>query len=430
MRFCYGKGVNRCRISAKTIAGALAEARASGQRVERWDSEVPGLHCLASPTGKVVWYVRYRADGGRRRQKLGEAGGTHTDAWARVEARKVLQAVDDGADPAGEAQRVAALPTVGGLLDWYLSTYVLTAGRNGSSISGQGLKNVKSIAKCHLYPRAALMKRKPAEVRPSDLQALRAELTSNNWRHARQILRVCFEHAIELGALPAGANPIDRTKFEPAKKKQRFLTPTERAMVETALGEARDTEAGFSGHLGPSTLRALELLLMSGMRRSDVCGLRWEWVDWKHEVAHLDKGKTGARDVPLTKTAMSYLRREQTRDGLTRTHGLVCPTATGNPIHPSNLTRAWIALRERLAVEHEHPPIRDVRLHDARHSWASDAVSGGVPLYVVGKVLGHSDVKTTARYAHLHDEAVKRGLAEADASIRKAVKTGKRELER
>jgi len=99
--------------------------------------------------------------------------------------------------------------------------------------------------------------------------------------------------------------------------------------------------------------------------------------------------------------------------------GLVCPDRNGRRLAANNVERAWRALRVAAGLDGaDGKPA--LRLHDLRHSWASDAVSAGVPLYVVGAVLGHRQPSTTARYAHLHDAAIRDGLAKAGAAIERA----------
>ena len=69
--------------------------------------------------------------------------------------------------------------------------------------------------------------------------------------------------------------------------------------------------------------------------------------------------------------------------------------------HLVNLKSPWQRIRKKAELE-------DVRLHDLRHSFASIAVSGGMPLAMIGKLLGHTQPSTTARYAHLATDPVKR----------------------
>ena len=79
--------------------------------------------------------------------------------------------------------------------------------------------------------------------------------------------------------------------------------------------------------------------------------------------------------------------------------------------------RVWSSIRKRAQLD-------GVRLHDLRHSFASDALNAGAPLAHVGAVLGHADQRTTARYAHVADEALRRSLAAAGDAIEAATREG------
>ena len=91
----------------------------------------------------------------------------------------------------------------------------------------------------------------------------------------------------------------------------------------------------------------------------------------------------------------------------------MCTNSHDTPLRGDNLTRAWRVVRKTAGLQ-------DVRLHDIRHSWASDSISAGVPLATVGVALGHKSTQTTARYAHLHNSAIRDGLAKTGDAIEKA----------
>jgi integrase len=120
-------------------------------------------------------------------------------------------------------------------------------------------------------------------------------------------------------------------------------------------------------------------------------------VDWQHAVFNLPDTKTGQRSVPVSSQVMALLRDIQTHTGTPRT-GYVVRSRTGRRL--TSLNKTW----ERIRVLAGIP---DVRLHDLRHSFASDALMGGVPLAVIGKILGHRQPTTTQRYAHLSDRVVR-----------------------
>ena len=115
--------------------------------------------------------------------------------------------------------------------------------------------------------------------------------------------------------------------------------------------------------------------------------------------------KTGPRTVPLSPAAARVLANRSRERG----DVWVIPGAIqGKPI--TSIDGPWRKLRTATGLE-------DVRLHDLRHSFASRALALGESLPVIGKLLGHTLVQTTARYAHLAQDSVKESAARIAASI-------------
>ena len=108
----------------------------------------------------------------------------------------------------------------------------------------------------------------------------------------------------------------------------------------------------------------------------------------------LPDSKTGAKVIPLGAAALEVLGDVPRIEG----NPYVLPGLEGR--HFVGLQKAWERIRKRAGLD-------DVRLHDLRHSFASVAVAGGDSLYLVGKVLGHQQARTTERYAHIADDPLK-----------------------
>ena len=131
----------------------------------------------------------------------------------------------------------------------------------------------------------------------------------------------------------------------------------------------------------------------------------WEEVDLAAGELRLADNKTGARTIPLSPEAVRVLA------GLPRVAGnpwVVSGTAAG--VRMSDISPSWQVVRARAGLE-------DVRLHDLRHSFASRALALGESLPMIGKLLGHARVETTARYAHLARNSVDASPARVAASI-------------
>ena len=134
---------------------------------------------------------------------------------------------------------------------------------------------------------------------------------------------------------------------------------------------------------------------MTGARLNEILTLRWEYVSEQHESLFLPDSKTGRKAVHLSPPALALL---ETIPHLEGNPYVICGEKAGR--HLVNLEKPWRRIRKAAKLD-------DVRLHDLRHSFASVAASGGQSLVVIGKLLGHSQPATTARYAHLADDPVK-----------------------
>ena len=153
----------------------------------------------------------------------------------------------------------------------------------------------------------------------------------------------------------------------------------------------------------PSAVAAFRLLLLTGCRMSEIRDLQWENV--KGDCIELPDAKTGGRVVPLGPVARAVLS--------------AIPREVDNPwviagkkpsTHLTDLQRPWRRIRKRADLE-------DVRIHDLRHSFASRALALGESLTMIGKLLGHTQVQTTARYAHLARDSMQTAASRITESI-------------
>ena len=153
------------------------------------------------------------------------------------------------------------------------------------------------------------------------------------------------------------------------------------------LARALEAEAAASGNPYPSA--AIKLLLLTGARRSEIASLQWQNVDFKQKCLRLPDSKTGAKVIYLNEAALDIIRP------LPRLSNNLYVIPGSRARAPSGaIDRVWS--RVRLAAG-----LRDVRLHDLRHSFASIGIVDGLSLPVIGALLGHKHAATTARYAHL-----------------------------
>jgi integrase len=211
-----------------------------------------------------------------------------------------------------------------------------------------------------------------------------------------------FNLAEAWGLCPDGSNPCRHVKKYPEEKRERFLTPEELARLGEVL---RDVEA--EGSEAPSAIAAIRLLLLTGCRLSEILTLKWEYV--KDGALELPDSKTGRKKVYIGQAAKDVLGNiEKVPDNPYVIAGKK-PAA-----HLTDLQHPWRRIRR-------HAGLHDVRIHDLRHSFASGAIAVGENLYVIGKLLGHTQIQTTSRYAHLAAEPVKAAADRISSSLAKAM---------
>jgi integrase len=169
-------------------------------------------------------------------------------------------------------------------------------------------------------------------------------------------------------------------------KRERYLTPDELARLGKVLRESNSE---------PEAVNCIRLLLLTGCRLSEIQTLKWEHVDLDAGVLRLPDSKTGAKVVAIGKAVVEVFK--------------TIPKVKGNPYiitgqiegqHLTDMQRPWRRLRKRAGMD-------DLRIHDLRHSFASDALQLGEDLPMIGKLLGHTQVQTTARYAHLKTDPIR-----------------------
>jgi integrase len=202
------------------------------------------------------------------------------------------------------------------------------------------------------------------------------------------LISVMFNLAESWGLRAPGSNPCRHLKRYPERKRERFLGADEIQRLGAALVEAQGGEH-------PSALAAIRLLLLTGARKSEILTLKWEHVDLERYALRLPDSKTGAKVIALGGAAAALLARLDRRDG----NPYVC---WGNSAggHFIGLQHVWQRIRRRAQLP-------EVRLHDARHTYASFGAAAGMGLPVLGALLGHKQPVTTARYAHLANDPLR-----------------------
>ncbi|WP_233902115.1 site-specific integrase [Paracoccus denitrificans] len=326
-----------------------------------------------------MYLAQYRAGGRSRRVNIG-LHGAMTPEMARTEAMKYLSDVRLGADPAGERDRRKASPTIKEFSKRFLSDHVALHCK--ASTYGEYERSID------LFINPRFGSHRIIDITRADVVGLHQSMKHIPYQANRTlgVLSVMFTVAHTWGVRTDGVNPCWKVKRYREEKRERYLTSDELARLGKVLKEAKDD---------PEAANCIRLLLLTGCRLSEIQTLKWQYVDFTAGLLRLPDSKTGAKLVPIGSAALEALK--------------AIPKLENNPYvipgrvrgqHLTDMQKPWRRLRKRAGLD-------DLRIHDLRHSFASDALQLGQDLTMIGRLLGHTQVQTTARYAHLKTDPIR-----------------------
>jgi integrase len=313
--------------------------------------------------------------------------------------------VAHGLDPASQKTAERGTPTVAELADQFMADHVRLKCKAGTA------EFYHDILDRIVKPSVGTTK--ADKLTRLQIGRLHSSLAGTPFQ-ANRVLAVVgsmYAFAAHAGIVPEGINPargIDKFK---ESRRERFLTGEELERLGSAVREAETVgipwtvdetkltakhvpKAARFAKISVSAAAALRLLLFTGCRLREVLHLRWEYVDIERGCLFLPDSKSGRKTVILNAPALAVLNT------LERVGPWVVPG--DNPERPRHdLKRPWDAVTKRAGLT-------GVRLHDLRHTYASFGAGAGLGLPVIGRLLGHAQAATTARYAHLDNDPLRR----------------------
>jgi integrase len=349
-------------------------------KVDYFDIDQRGFMLEVRVSGGKTFYQRYTDMRGReRRYRIGPADALTLDQ-ARRKARMILAEALLGGDPQARRKELRAIPTLAGLVRERYLPHVKAYKRSW--------RTDETVLRVHILPRigALHMDEITGTAIAQLLRAMRDKgYAAGTTNRVLILLRYIFNLARKWKIPGIGENPTFGLSTAPDVQRDRFLSNAETQRLIASIDADANRVAA----------QAIMLLLLTGARRNEITQARWDYVDFEKRTLLVPISKTGRpRMIVLSGQALALLRR--------------IPPVAGNPyIFPSPVTGRpcdslhfpWARIRKRAGLE-------DVRLHDLRHSFASFLVNQGISLYVVQGLLGHTNARTTQRYAHLAQDTL------------------------
>lgn len=346
-----------------------------------FDQDCKHLVLEVRPSGGKTYYVRYCNGRGQTKQfKIGDAAFI-TLTQARGLAKKHMADIILGADPAAEKKKLRDIPTFTTFIQEHFMPHIKSYKRSWATD--------ESYLRNHLVP--FFNKKHMDEINKRDVVSFVTGMKSKGYapgtcNRCLILLRHALNLAIDWEIPGIKENPTKGVApMDDHNHKERFLSQTEAHNLCDAVRSSDNTMLQY----------IVPMLILTGARKREVLDSKWEDFDIARKQWRIPFTKTGRpRHVPLSDGAISLLNAIPKKPGVA---WVFANPKTGLPFR--NIFNSWDTARKVAGLE-------DVRLHDLRHSFASFLVNAGRSLYEVQKILGHTQIKTTQRYAHLAQDTL------------------------
>lgn len=347
-----------------------------------FDTKVIGLLLKVLASGKKNFYLRFKNDRGVVvERKLSNMDATVVKlAEARTLAQTILSQIAMGNDPFGDKAELKRIPT---LRDFIMESYLpFVKGYKRSWDTDW------SLLKNHILP--AFGDKYMDALTKRDVIAFvgkhRETHAAGSVNRVLILLRYIFNFATRWDTVGVKHNPTNGIPLlEENNKKERYLSEAEAQLLFESVQRSDNKLLKY----------IVPMLILTGTRKREVLDAKWSEFDFERRLWRIGMSKSGkARYVPMSDGVIMLLKSIPRIDG--------CDWVFANPktrLPFDNIFCSWDTARKRAGLT-------DVRIHDLRHSFASFLVNGGRSLYEVQKILGHTQIKTTQRYAHLANDTL------------------------
>jgi integrase len=394
------------KLTPALVAGAMGPTDGKAYNLIS-DSEVIGLGLRTTKAGAKAWTFSYRTHSDiSRRLTIGNAADWPLKL-ARDEARRLRRLVDTGHDPMGARHELRAAPTVADLIKRWRD-------EAAPKKRARSLVDDESMIAQHILP--AFGRMKVADIKRADIDKLHRKITATGAKVRANRVAALLSRMFSLAVIweMRTDNPVKGIERNPEAARHRYLEGDE---LERLL-------AAVAAHPNRQTAHVIELLLLTGARRSEVLTMRWGQLDlgdgvWTKPASATKQARL--HRIPLSPPARQVLVEiKQAAEGKAAKYRRdpspwVFPARYGGgPL--TDVKHVWAAICLAAGIS-------DLHLHDLRHAYATFLASAGLSLPIIGRLLGHSQAATTNRYSHLQLDPL-RAATDRVGAIVSAAKTG------
>ena len=361
-------------LTEKTIRDAAAD----GKTRTLWDRKVAGLGLQITAGGTKNFVIRYKV-AGRKRQAIIARAGQVSLAEARKRAGIELVKIRAGeADPLEREREARAAPTVAELVARFLGPYAEGRMERGQ-MAPKTFTEYRTQCESRILP--ALGKRKVASIERRDIEAIVDRLRPVARNRVLALCHRLFRLAEDWEYRGQNTNPARGIEKSREEARDRTLSPEELAALARALASIEADN--------PAAVAAIRVLMVTGLRNSEVRAIRWEHIDFETGRLLLPETKTGRRWHDLPAPALAVLAD--------------LPRATEWAFEGA---RAYKPVHAAFKRACEAAGIEDCRLHDLRRTLATNAAAAGLSALELRALLGWKSIAMPARYVALAGEGV------------------------
>lgn len=356
-----------------------------------FDSSCKGLLVEIRPSGHRSYHLRYTFKGRQKQIKLCDVGSISVCEARKMAQKLYSRILNEDYDPLEAKVIVRQMPTIAAFINDTYIPFIKTYKRSWDTDV--------SLIKNHIIPNFGRLYLDEFTIQHMN-RFINKHLKTHKPGSVNRVIilmRYIFNCALKWRTPGITSNPtIGVDLLEENNKKERFLTAAE---ANALIGALKSSDNQMLQYIIP-------MLILTGARKREVLDAKWEDFNFEQRIWRIPLSKLGtARHVPMSDGVISLLNSVPKHEE--------CPYVFANPktlLPFVSFFTSWDRVRKSVGLG-------DVRVHDLRHSFASFLINNGRTLYEVQRILGHTQIKTTQRYAHLNQET----LLDAANQVSKAV---------